>query len=35
MNDHVLRTKHADRNLERAWFDTAVKDRALEWLLRR
>ena len=35
MNDHTLRTKHVDRNLERAWFHTAVKDRALDWLLRR
>jgi hypothetical protein len=35
MNDHLLRTKHVDRNLERTWFDTAIKDRALEWLLRR
>ncbi len=35
MNDHRLRTKHQDRNLERTWFDTGVKDRALAALVAR
>jgi phage/plasmid-like protein (TIGR03299 family) len=33
LNDHRLRTRSADRRLERVWFDTGIKDRALDYLL--
>ncbi len=35
VNDHGLRTKNADRNLERAWLEPGLKDRALAALVAR